>query len=412
MSYFEHIIHKLQQDQHIPKQVLEKRDEILVNLPDDNQSGIKRKGHKGIAVAAAVLLGISIFFCGSNPAIAAKIPFIGKIFEKVEEDVPFAGDYSKKAESLTVEEVGDLDSSSTKKDEWSVTDAGITITATEIYCDGLSIFLSAQVRVDQGGLQAIPSYHVIGKDTESAMLYVDGNWSVVHEGDQQTLNQVRLEGKVLDDCTFIGMMKLDMTEKDMEQGTLYLQMSTIGWDDMTTESTQDISASHQINGQWSFAIPFHVDTEATKEFEVKQEKDGFAIQNVFVSPYQVVTYIETPTTIIEKTITRTDYEKKLGLQEGEEAPDMSYEQFVDAYGTSKKVTPCETVICNQDGEILPAQEMSTTAGTTVFAVNGKEITTLHVYLFIDSDEKSDYQGIIDMEDAKNRAIVSAEILIE
>ena len=46
------------------------------------------------AVTAAVIgIGGLGYF---NPAFAAKIPLIGKIFEKIEDDVVYSGDYSAK----------------------------------------------------------------------------------------------------------------------------------------------------------------------------------------------------------------------------------------------------------------------------------------------------------------------------
>ena len=40
----------------------------------------------------------------SNPVLAEKIPLIGHIFQTVEEDVTYKGDYSSHAESLVPEE--------------------------------------------------------------------------------------------------------------------------------------------------------------------------------------------------------------------------------------------------------------------------------------------------------------------
>ena len=67
---------------------------------------------KGAAAAvAAAVIGISGlgYF---NPVLAAKIPLIGKIFEKVEDDIVYSGDYTDKGTVLTNEdEAGNLDTS-------------------------------------------------------------------------------------------------------------------------------------------------------------------------------------------------------------------------------------------------------------------------------------------------------------
>ncbi|MDE5825683.1 MAG: DUF4179 domain-containing protein [Lachnospiraceae bacterium] len=411
MNYFDHVIKQIQQDNEVPHQVLERLEETLNDLPDCENSKAK-PGHRWWhqTAAAAVVLGVGAVVCYSNPALAVKIPLIGKIFEKVEEDVPFSGDYSEKAESLII-----IDSEQGKlgdTNEMTITDAGITVSASEIYCDGLSVFVTAQVRTEGGGLLNMPASHVVGKDTMVHVLHLDGTWQVSGESDAQTLMNHYLEGKVVDDYTFIGMMKFDMDERGLEQGTLNLQLSQISWDDTTVDNEQDLSAAHKYSGQWNFAIPFQADQQSVKEMEVGQEKEGYTIQKVFVSPYQIVTYVKAPTVEFEKNITRTDYEEKLGLQEGEEDPDMSYEEYVSQYGKGKQTIPCETVICNQDGELLPMQDMSTTSGTTVFAVNGKELSTLYIYVFNDGDEHYGSDGIIDRNMAADRSVVSAEVPIE
>ena len=91
---------------------------------------------KGTAAAAAAAvvgtLGLGYF----NPVLAAKIPLIGKIFEEVGDDATYSGDYAEKKTVLTNEDYGGkLDTS-----DYTVSDQGITLTASEAYCDGYSIF--------------------------------------------------------------------------------------------------------------------------------------------------------------------------------------------------------------------------------------------------------------------------------
>ena len=50
------------------------------------------------AVAAALVLSVTV--CVSNPALAAKLPFIGNIFQTVNEDSSYPGDFSKDAMQL------------------------------------------------------------------------------------------------------------------------------------------------------------------------------------------------------------------------------------------------------------------------------------------------------------------------
>ena len=133
----------------------EKLDQILKQAlaPEINNKEIRVRGRrkgkmkkfgkvgKGVAVAAAAAV-IGIGGLGYvNPVLAARLPLIGKIFEKVEDDVTYSGDYTDKGIVLTNEDyTGNLDIS-----DYSVSDKGITLTASEVYCDGYSIFLTVNI---------------------------------------------------------------------------------------------------------------------------------------------------------------------------------------------------------------------------------------------------------------------------
>lgn len=58
---------------------------------------------KAAASAAAVLV-LEVCFCLANPVLAAKLPIIGKIFEQIESDVTYSGEFKDKADILTTEQ--------------------------------------------------------------------------------------------------------------------------------------------------------------------------------------------------------------------------------------------------------------------------------------------------------------------
>ena len=104
MSYLEDIMQGLEKNQEVPKHVQDKVELVLENLPDKKRK--VRKNWQRQTAAAAVMVAISGVLCYSYPTLAARIPLIGKIFEQVEESVPFSGDYSEKAETLIAPEIG------------------------------------------------------------------------------------------------------------------------------------------------------------------------------------------------------------------------------------------------------------------------------------------------------------------
>ena len=164
---------------------------------------------KGAAAAvAAVVIGV----CGLgyfNPVLAAKIPLVGKIFEKIEDDVTYSGDYTEKGTVLTNEDhAGSLDTV-----DYTVSDKGITLTASEVYCDGYSIFLTVNIESEDADFTHIPKHYTgmnVADDRTAAGFYIDGTWSV--DGSSPEWLENRFEGEAVDSHTFAGMLKIDLAK--------------------------------------------------------------------------------------------------------------------------------------------------------------------------------------------------------
>lgn len=402
MSHLEEVMNGLAQDQNVPELVWGKVEEALQNLPDNKVHVPKKRWQwRGkVAAAAAVLAVGGSTFCYCNPALAAKIPLLGHIFANVEESVPFSGDYSEKAELLFGSENGG-------EERYTATNAGVTIAASEVYCDGVSVFLTAQIEAEQGGFEEMPSHSLNGSDGTSYGMYLRGTWRLQGEEKAHELIADAIEGSVVDDHTFAGMLKLDLLDYQQEQGVVELQFGSVGWDGEASDR-EEISEEVRVDGAWKISVPFSVDHASVKEIAIQEEKNGYTIQKIKVSPYQVVAYVDAPVSAVEKDFSRADYEAKLGLKEGEEDPAISYEEFL-AELSKPSMQPCETVICNQDGEVLAFGDSSTTSGITTFAVDGKKLETLSIYVFVDAENYLDANGRIDREAAMEQAVVTAEV---
>ncbi len=379
----------------VPEHVWERYQDTLRNLPEQQKKHTSSNSHwvTYAASAAAVLLVFSAV-CFSNPALAARIPFIGRIFTEVQESFTFSGEYDKMADVLSTENAENPEESSLA---YTAENAGVTFTASEIYCDGLSVFLTAEVNVEQGGLKNLPS----------GLLYLEGSWKITGETEEKMLMNNNLEGKAVDDHTFIGMVKFDLDEIGIQDGSIDLKLSGIQYDDSNDTFEDDISASHKINGTWDFCLPFTVDTQAVKKIRLDQENRGYRLKEVFVSPCQVITETDVPYT--EKEFSREDFEKMmLEKTGGSHDFGITYEEYMEQSG--KKYAECNTILFNQDGEkLIPMQEVN---GRSVSAVQGKKISRLYIYVtdsfdvWIELHEKG-----MDCEAAK-QAVLYAEIDLE
>lgn len=413
MNQLEHMMDRIREDQSVPERVWKKLDIALCDLPDYEDGSGKKRSRKKFASAAAAIAVVGVTLCISNPALAAKIPLLGKIFEEVENNIPFSGDYSEKAGILAQATGEEREGDPLASPGIVKSDAGITVTASEVYCDGLSVFLTAQIEVDQGGLHNLPAHYIDGGDSTAEMLYLRGEWNLSDDSEAQDLFNDNLEGKVIDDHTFVGMLKLDLEDYNRTEGELSLRLSSIGWDDVTMLDAEDISESHRTEGQWEFDIPFTVDTEAVREIAVGKEGNGYTLEKVIVSPYQVVAYVDVPFT--EREVTREEYESVMAEKTGaKEDPGITYEEYAEQAGKTYQFW--NAVICDQDGEMLFSNPEGD--GKAVAAVDGKELSKLYIFVFDDMEkdlevEKSSSEsGSIDIQKAGADAAVTSEVTIQ
>lgn len=344
-----------------------------------------------IAVAVIGTLGLGYF----NPVLAAKIPLIGKIFEKVEDNITYSGDYTDQGIVLTNEDPeGNLDTS-----EYSASDKGITLTASEVYCDGYSIFLTVNIGAEGADFTHIPEHYTganIAENRTAAGFYIDGTWSV-GGGSPEWLENT-LEGEVIDSHTFAGMLKVNLAEKLTGSGQLNLDISGLGYDDDRMLDSEEISASHWTDGSWKLVIPFEVNATDVKTIEVGEKKGNITLEDVVVSPYQVIVHATTPGE--PRELTDSIREKLLS-----ENPDMTDAEMAELLGWSYDL--CYTIVFNQDGEMLyPDTELAGWAG---FAVQGKEMKTLHILIFDNFDDwlQMEKEGM--GSSAADRAVISKEI---
>lgn len=420
MKSYEDFIDGLVQDVDIPDRVWSGYARTLEDIKElsekrkgehymgrNHTTGNKRWGKA--AVAAVVLVACGSVFFASNPAIASKIPVIGKIFEQMKEDVTYSGDYDGTQVLQDVTRVmGNEDYGA-----YVVKNQGITITASEVYCDGYSIYLTAKIESEKGGFDRIPSHYTRRFEEKTCQsVNTEGTWERNEEGEEFFPHTNVFEGKTVDNHTFIGMMKLDWNGYSGEDGVLHLNFSEILYDDENAMQIDGIEPANGIKGSWKLTVPFTVDKAGCKEIPVnKENKEGYRIDRVFVSPYQLIVFAGTPyTTLSPDTYTEEDFEKVWGRKNKEIAAQggtqVTYEEilakkYYDGYGMA---------VYNEDGESIEAQYggVGGTDAKTVFAIQGHELSKLHIYM---SDEEHDMDLIkaSDEEEAKENSLLDVKV---
>jgi len=99
---------------------------------------------------------------------------------------------------------------------------------------------------------------------------------------------------VIDSHTFTGMLKVNLVEKAAGSGELNLNVDGLGYDDDRMLDSEEISASHWTDGCWNIVIPFEVNETDVNTIEVGETEGNITLENVVISPYQVIVHATTP----------------------------------------------------------------------------------------------------------------------
>ena len=184
----------------------------------------------GMTAAAAVFSAV----CITNPAFAENIPLVGNVFERIGNSLGFSGDFSKYATPLEDEnsstEVGSTqnekeqntssDNRNTNATEsenveaentdskWSQTYNGTTLPVPEVYCNDTALYISLIISMEE----KIPNTLLTEDGTPWINLNNGSIWMKCDFNDGDMLVNAPLDGQLIDDHTFAGVLRIDNTE--------------------------------------------------------------------------------------------------------------------------------------------------------------------------------------------------------
>lgn len=184
----------------------------------------------GMTAAAAVFSAV----CITNPAFAENIPLVGNVFERIGNSLGFSGDFSKYATPLEDEnsstEVGstqnekeqntssdNMNTNATGSDnkenentdsKWSQTYNGTTLTVSEVYCNDTALYISLIISMEE----KIPNTLLTEDGTPWINLNNGSIWMKCDFNDGDMLVNAPLDGQLIDDHTFAGVLRIDNTE--------------------------------------------------------------------------------------------------------------------------------------------------------------------------------------------------------
>lgn len=158
----------------------------------------------GCTATAAVFAG-GIFFCVSNPTLAADLPLIGHIFEKMQDSFGYGGDYSQVGTPLETQ--GDLDESNDvvisetegQSAVYTKEADGLTVTLSEVYCNDQALYITMQLKSEE------PFEVVYGLQCDTVENYSFNS--------TQQHDLLALQGDFVDEYTFAGLLRFDLNGK-------------------------------------------------------------------------------------------------------------------------------------------------------------------------------------------------------
>lgn len=270
------------------------------------------------AVAAVFIFGI--FFFASNPAVAAKFPVIGHIFEMLQNENDFSGDFTGVSQSLREqeqasegergeakqEEQGEGDSAATDA-AFSQTAGGITVTLSEAYCNEQALYISMEMKTE-GTMPLKEKYQQI-ETVETYSFNPEKQYSMPI-----------VEGKRLDEHTYVGVLRFDLNEKNivglLDEEAAMKKAEEMGFgegmvvvDSDTPMKTVEIPDTFTLQlkikkifsengrptanqkGPWKFTLNVTKNTRDTKTVEINDiNEQGIGLEKVVKDRFEMTIY--------------------------------------------------------------------------------------------------------------------------
>lgn len=188
---------------------------------EKGKTGLLRRTMIGISTVAAAVV-VAFTFCAVNPALAEKIPFIGDLFTRVQDVFPFgrvpeeesvslySGVASKEGGQNQGDNAGavfDVEEESPYRQKVG----DLTITLTDVYASNQAIFVGVCVENEQK-FPGMVVYEAQGGYQELQLKTVE-KYSF---RDDKITNRRDIQGKFEDAHTFIGVMRIDYSEINVD----------------------------------------------------------------------------------------------------------------------------------------------------------------------------------------------------
>ena len=393
--------------------VIESRKIMPKPAPADPFRWMKTGGKIAGGLAAVMALGFIV--CVSDPVMARDLPLVGSLFEKLQDNVSFFGNFADNASVLeepeaaapgetTPEETSSAETSPQENNLYTKTCDGLTITFSEIYANDQAIYLTMSAETPDAFPETMKDQN--GKPIVS--LLASTGFDFKGDGAPE-IQYYNLEGAFLDEHTYSCILRIDLAEaaKDFtEYNKQYDHMTQavpdgvgVAMDDLNDETDEGYALLSEfvdkvsakggalqsyiktIDIPDSFRLSLHI-TELRgdrpfDESEVNTEDPGsFEVpQYIFEGnwDFEIPVTVDTSRTVT-MDINETN-ENGIGLKSVTKTP---YELTVQELYDEGADSDCFLVALDAQGNRLPYNDSS--GNTNNFAIQDRDISTVDIYI--------------------------------
>lgn len=383
----------------------------------------RQRRKKFITTTTGIAAAVAVFslFCVSNPALAAKIPLIGHIFERVESTVSYKGDFSSTAQVLVTEgtddtladtEINETGAEKEKQDgvqeqaaeesKYVKTSNGLTVTVSEVYYSTKALYLAMSVKNEEEFPQDfMKTKNMDGYILDYDMLALNGTASFSFS-DMDVGPELYIEGQFIDNHTFAGIYRVPLDQfsyypTDEEIAATGLNINDYWKDDMSTdeaaakvdeynlklkEKFPDIGKPIPIPDNFTYSL--NITSIFGELFETEEktvtfpEGDSGVVYENLVKKYEGnwdfqfdVALDTSRTSTIELNDTN---ENGLGISKIEKTP---YEITAEMIIPSDKLNyDYFLVMLDKNGDLMDYQGST----TDTYQLYGRDTSTVHIYI--------------------------------
>ena len=409
---------KMQQDTEIPAIVhehinqayhlIENNTVTQKKAPRDPFHWMKIGGR--IAGGMAAVLAVGFIFCATNPVMAKNIPVVGGLFEILQDNVSFFGDFSDYATTLESvdgttadgsEADGDKTGNATSENAYIKTADGLTITCSEVYANSQAVYITMQFKSDN----PFPKTETLA-ESGTPVIDLDMTGGVDFNTEADPFINGQVEGQFLDDNTYACIFRYDLAqaakdyteynEKYNEMTQQVLDEMGITMDDMDDETDEGYALLEEFLNKVSerggayqkyikeIEIPdtfnLHLDITKVRGLEADYEwSEADDMEDAGYYKYEgdwnfdiPVTVDDSQTEVLELNDTN---DAGIGLRSVIRTP---YELTVNELYEDGSDSDCFMVALDANGNKLPYND--STGNCNNFTIQDRDISTVDIYI--------------------------------